>query len=84
MPRIYSKSKRRNHDRWHKQYNHEHDYSTKQTSRKRFTREEMFLIWHKRLTGGRVLTDPQIAKLLKRSLQSVQLKRHKMVNEGVF
>jgi len=30
------------------------------------------------LTGGRILTDVEIAKLLNRSLQAIQLKRHKM------
>jgi hypothetical protein len=39
----------------------------------------MYLIWNKRLQGGRILTDIEIAKFLKRSLQAIQLKRHKML-----
>jgi hypothetical protein len=70
--------------RWHKHYNRKHRYGSKGTEKRRYTREEMYLIWHKRLQGGRILTDVQIAKLLKRSLQGIQLKRHKMVKGGVF
>jgi len=76
--RTYSKLKKKRHVRWHKMYNQEHDYATRETHGKRFTWSEMYLICNKRLTGGRILTDVEIAKLLQRSLQSVQLKRHKM------
>jgi hypothetical protein len=79
--RIYTKAERKRHIRWHKQYNQEHNYSTSETRGKEFTWTEMYLIWNKQLKGGRILTDVEIAKLLKRSLQSIQLKRHKMKKE---
>lgn len=76
---IYSKTKIARHVKWHKGYNQLHNYATKATHNARYTRDEMYLIWNKRLQGGRILTDVEIAKFLKRSLQAIQLKRHKMV-----
>jgi len=76
--RTYSKQKKARHVKWHKQYNQEHNYATKETKGKKFTWAEMYLIWNKQMQNGKILTDVQIAKLLKRSLQSIQLKRHKM------
>lgn len=63
-------------------YNRLHDYGKGQKVNRRFSWDEMYLIWNKRLEGGRVMTDVEIAKLLGRSLQSIQIKRHKMVKEG--
>jgi hypothetical protein len=82
MARIYTKAERKRKTKWHKAYNHRHDYTTHETNRKKFTWTEMYLIWTKRLRGGRILTDPEIARILNRSLQSVQLKRHKMAKEA--
>lgn len=79
--RVYTKAERKRKAKWHKQYNHEHDYTTHETANKKYTWTEMYLIWNKRLKGGRILTDVEIAKILQRSLQSVQLKRHKMKME---
>jgi hypothetical protein len=76
--RIYSALKKKHHVKWHKGYNQEHNYSIKGTRGTKYTWAEMYLIWNKRLKGGRVLTDIEIAKILRRSLQAVQLKRHKM------
>lgn len=61
-----------------KEYNRKHQYSTDETRGKKFTWSEIYLIWNKKLQGGKILTDVKIAKLLNRSLQSIQLKRHKM------
>jgi len=80
--RIYTKAEIKRKQRWHKIYNQDHNYATEETAGKKFSWTEMYLIWNKRLTGGRILTDVEIAKLLKRSLQSVQLKRHKMKMSG--
>jgi hypothetical protein len=80
--RIYSALKKKRHVRWHKEYNQKHNYGTKETQGKRYTWTEMYLILRKRLKGGRILTDIEIAKLLKRSLQAIQLKRHKIKMEG--
>jgi hypothetical protein len=80
--RTYTKAERKRKAKWHKQYNHRHDYTTYETANKKFTWTEMYLIWNKRLKGGRILTDVEIAKILQRSLQSVQLKRHKMRVSG--
>jgi hypothetical protein len=76
--RTYSKQKKARHVRWHKEYNQKHQYATDETKGKKYSWSEMYLIWNKRLTGGRILTDVEIAKLLNRSLQAIQLKRHKM------
>ena len=76
--RIYGQAERKRHTRWHKRYFQEHDYSTPDTQRKKYTWAEMYLVWNKKLQGGRILTDIEIAKVLSRSLQSIQLKRHKM------
>lgn len=65
-----------------KEYNKKHQYATDETRGKKFTWSEMYLIWNKKLQGGSILTDVRIAKLLKRSLQSIQLKRYKMKYEG--
>jgi hypothetical protein len=81
--RIYTKAQRRYKMRWHKGYNQLHKYATKETEGKKYTWGEMYLIWNKRMKGGRILTDIEIAKLLQRSLQAIQLKRHKMNVEGV-
>ena len=80
--RIYSQSERKRKTRWHKTHNHKHNYATEETHRRKFTWTEMYLIWNKRLKGGRVLIDTEIANILQRSLQSVQLKRHKMKMGG--
>jgi len=77
--RSYTKVERKRKQRWHKQYNQEHVYTTKETRGKEYTWAEMYLIFNKRLKGGRILTDVEIAKLLHRSLQGIQLKRHKMM-----
>ena len=82
MKKAYSKLKIKRHIRWHKKYNQAHDYATKDTRRAGYTWTEMYLIWNKRLKGGRILVDVEIAKLLSRSLQAIQLKRHKMKMEG--
>jgi hypothetical protein len=76
--RTYSKLKKKRHVQWHKKYNKKHDYSTKETKGKRYTWAEMYVIWNCRLRGGKLLKDIEIAKLLNRSLQAIQLKRHKM------
>jgi len=81
--RTYSKQKKARHVRWHKGYNQLHKYATKETEGKKYTWAEMYIIWNKRIKGGRILTDVEIAKLLQRSLQAIQLKRHKMNVEGV-
>lgn len=78
MVRIYTKVERKRKQRWHKQYNQEHDYATKETRGKKYMWSEMYLIWNKRMRGGRILTDVEIAKILNRSLQAIQLKRYKM------
>lgn len=77
---IYSKTKIARHVKWHKGYNHLHTYSTKETHRTGYTWAEMYLIWNRKLNvkGARELSDIEIAKFLKRSLQAIQLKRHKM------
>lgn len=76
--RTYTKSERKRKTRWHKGYNQKHQYATEETKGKKYTWAEMYLIWNKRVQGGRILTDVEIAKFLNRSLQSIQLKRHKM------
>lgn len=78
MNRIYTQAERKRKTKWHKKYNHRHDYSTEETRGKKYTWSEMYIIHNKRLQGGRILTDVEIAKLLKRSLQGIQLKAHKM------
>ena len=80
--RVYTKAERKKKMRWHKGYNQMHKYATKETHGKKFSWTEMYLIWNKRLKGGRILIDVEIAKLLSRSLQAIQLKRHKMKMEG--
>lgn len=82
MTRVYSKQKKERHVKWHKQYNQLHDYATEETHGKKYTWAEMYLIWNKKMQGGRILTDVEIAKRLNRSLQAIQLKRHKMNIEG--
>lgn len=77
--RIYTKAERKRKTKWHKEHNKANDYSTQATHNTRYTREEMYLILNKRIQGGRILTDVEIAKFLKRSLQAIQLKRHKML-----
>jgi hypothetical protein len=84
MMRVYSKLKKERHVRWRKKYNQKHRYGTKETQGKRYTLSEMCLILNKRwseLKGGRLLTDVEIAKLLKRSLQAIQLQRYKIKRE---
>jgi hypothetical protein len=76
--RIYTEAERKRKQRYHKKYNQLHDYSKDQKANRRFSWDEMYLIWNRKLKGGRELSDIEIAKLLKRSLQSIQLKRHKM------
>ena len=76
--RIYAQVERKRKTKWHKGYNRLHTYATKETKGTKYTWSEMYLIWNKRLKGGRILTDIEIAKILKRSLQAIQLKRHKM------
>lgn len=76
--RKYTEKQRRYKMRWHKGYNRIHVYATKETEGKKYTWGEMYVIWNKKLKGGRILTDIEIAKLLKRSLQAIQLKRHKI------
>jgi hypothetical protein len=81
--RTYSKQKKARHVKWHKKYNQEHDYGVKGTRGVKYTWAEMYLIWNKQLKNGRILTDVEIAKILHRSLQAVQLKRHKMKYGGM-
>ena len=81
--RQYTKRQRKYKLRWHKGYNRLHKYGIKETEGKKYTWAEMYLIWNKRLKGGRILTDIEIAKILQRSLQAVQLKRHKMKMKGI-
>lgn len=73
-----TKAQKRYKIRWHKQYNRVHKYATKETEGKKYSWAEMYLIWNKKLEGGKIITDVKIAKVLKRSLQGIQLKRHKM------
>lgn len=76
--RICGQAERKRKTAYHKQYNQLHDYATKDIHGSSYTWSEMYLIWNKKMQGGRVLTDIEIAKFLKRSLQAIQLKRHKM------
>ena len=57
MGRIYGKAERERKRRWHKEHNQKHQYATKETKGKKYTWMEMYLIWNKRLTRGRILTD---------------------------
>ena len=76
--RVYSEKERKRKTKWHQEYNRVHVYATKETNGRKYTWSDMYLIWNKRLTGGRILTDIEIAKILQRSLQGIQLKRYKM------
>lgn len=78
MGRVLTKKERKRKQKWHKEYNRIHVYATKETEGKKYTWSDMYLIWHKSMIGGKIISDIKIAKLLKRSLQAIQLKRHKM------
>lgn len=77
MARVYTRKTRKYRNDYNKRNRR---YAEK--ANKKFTWSDTYLIWNRKLQGGKELTDIQIAKVLKRSVQSVQLKRYKMKQKG--
>lgn len=79
MARVYSDQTREYRNKYNKEGR---KYAKDQPAMRPFTATDIYLIMRRRLKGGNILSDIQIAKLLKRSVQSVQMKRFKLTQSG--